>query len=96
MELLTLRFETDCKDAALLEPAAEQVEESRAIQKAEVRKGAVGFDLIAHVAPGVSEARANAEVRPHLPPGVLVSRTFPGMGDPSDRHDADEPDAPDD
>jgi hypothetical protein len=85
MELLSVRFETDCKDAALLAPSAEKAKGSRAVRKAEVVAGAVGFDLVAHVAPGVSEARARAEVRPRIPPGVLVSRTFPRYGDPSDR-----------
>jgi hypothetical protein len=85
MELLSVRFETDCKDAALLEPPAKQANRSRAVRKTEVVKGALGFDLVAHVAPGVSEARAASEVRPRIPPGVLVSRTFPRYGDPSDR-----------
>jgi hypothetical protein len=85
MELLSVRFETNCKDAALLEPAAEKAKKSRAVRKAEVVEGAIGFDLVAHVAPGVTEGRADAEVRPQLPPGVLVSRTFPRYGDPSDQ-----------
>jgi hypothetical protein len=96
MELLSVRFETNCKDAAVLGPSAERVKSSRAVRKAEVVKGAVGFDLVAHVAPGVSEARAAAEVRPQLPPGALVSRTFPRYGDPSDRAKDEGPGASED
>jgi hypothetical protein len=87
MELLAVRFETDCKDGAQLRPAVERIRRARELRRAQVRKGAIGFDLYVHVRPGVSAGRAQSLVRPLLPPGVLVSRTFEVMGERSEEED---------
>jgi hypothetical protein len=87
MELLAVRFETNCKDGALLRPAVEKIRRARELRRAEIRKGAVGFDLYVHVNPGVSAGRVQSVVAPLLPPGVLVSRTFEVMGERSEEDD---------
>ncbi len=86
-----MRFETNCKDGALLRPAVEKMREARELRRAEVRKGAVGFDLYVPVRPGVTVGRAQSLVGPLLPPGVLVSRTFEVMGERSEEDDDAEP-----
>jgi hypothetical protein len=88
MELLAVRFETDCKDEAILAPVARKFR-SREIRKAEVSKGAIGFDLTVHVRPGASEGATRGAVARMLPPGVLISRTFASMGEPPEQDDDD-------
>jgi hypothetical protein len=95
MDLLIVCFETDCKDARLLRPVAEKVRRSRELRWAEVRKGAIGFDLLVHVLPGTSAGRAEGIVRPLVPPGVLVTRTSSVMGERSQDDDASRRDDPD-
>jgi hypothetical protein len=77
MDLMTVRFTTDCTDASALESVAEHAIESESITHAEVCAGAKGFDVKVHVAKGVSEAQARAVVAPLLPAGVSIVHTFP-------------------
>jgi hypothetical protein len=87
MELLAVRFETDCRDEALLKPVVEKIRKARELGRAHVRKGPIGLDLYVPVKPGVTAGRAQGVVVPLLPPGVLVSRTFEVMGERSEQDD---------
>jgi hypothetical protein len=99
MELLAVRFETDCRDEARLKPVVAQLRRVRELGRPEVRKGPIGLDLYVRLKPGVTAGRAQSVVVPLLPPGVLVARTFEVMGERSaeddrpERDDAPEPGA---
>jgi hypothetical protein len=92
MELIAVRFETNCRDDALLKPVVEKLRRARELGRAEVRKGAIGLDLYVPVEPGVTVGRAQGVVAPLVPPGVLISRTFEVMGERSEEDDAPERD----
>ncbi len=89
-----MRFETDCKDGARLQPTVERIRKIRELRRAEVRGGAIGSELYVHVRPGVSPGHAQSLVMPLLPPGVLVSRTFSVMGERSEEPDDERRDDP--